>query len=194
MDGFSVAVFLKSKPPPDKQKTQPAVRWEVPVQHQATPSDFVFWVLLLLLSQFLKLFCWPWQSLAIFLRADQLETFSFLKRQEFSCHLSSVISWWKQARRKKPKTNLLAADNSAEEDQIGPTEAAKLQLTQASSLHHPHGQSAEVTSVGTRDRTSVIHDMPRSELNISKGWQVSSHSQVLGSPRLNDNMSSSYVT
>lgn len=50
----------------------------------------------------------------------------------------------------KIKTNLFAADNSAEEDQLGPTEAAKLQLTHALLLSHPHGHSAEATSVGNK--------------------------------------------
>lgn len=85
--------------------------------------------------------------LAIFVIADELETL-VLKRQD-SLAISSLLSHVEASQEKK-KTNLSAADNSAEEDQTGATEAAKLQLTQAPLPGHPHGHSAETTSMGSK--------------------------------------------
>lgn len=86
--------------------------------------------------------------LAIFVIADELETL-VLKRQD-SLAISSLLSHVEASQEKKKKTNLSAADNSAEEDQTGATEAAKLQLTQAPLPGHPHGHSAETTSMGSK--------------------------------------------
>lgn len=86
--------------------------------------------------------------LAIFVIADELETL-VLKRQD-SLAISSLLSHVEASQEKKKKTNLSAADNSAEEDQAGLTEVAKLQLTQAPLPGHPHGHSAETTSMGSK--------------------------------------------
>lgn len=86
--------------------------------------------------------------LAIFIIADQLEILFFFLIDKNSPAISfSTISV--EARR-KTKTTLFAAENSAEEDQTGPTGTAEFQLTQASLLGHPHGHSVAATSVGSK--------------------------------------------
>lgn len=86
--------------------------------------------------------------LAIFIIADQLEILFFFIDKNSPAISFSTISWWKQG--VKAKTTLFAADNSAEEDQTGPTGTAEFQLTQASLLGHPHGHSVEATSMGSK--------------------------------------------
>lgn len=85
--------------------------------------------------------------LAIFIIADELEIlFFFIDKNSLAISFCTIF-WWKQG--EKTKTTLFAADNSAE-DQTGPTGTAEFQLTQASLLGHPHGHSAEATSVGSK--------------------------------------------
>lgn len=73
-------------------------------------------------------------TISNFPKSGSVGDFQFFK--ETGILLPSLL-WYlmvEASKEKKTKTNLLAADNSAEEDQIGPTEAAKLQLTHSGSV------------------------------------------------------------
>lgn len=142
VDRFSVAVF-SSQTLPVKQKTHLAVRWKSLFSTRQHP--------LILCSGGLLLSFWHsfvgLGTISNIHNSWSVGNSIFFIDKNSPAIFFSTISWWKQG--EKTKTTLFAADNSAE-DQTGPTGTAEFQLTQASLLGHPHGHSAEATSVGSK--------------------------------------------
>lgn len=135
---------LKSNPPPVKQKTHLAVRF--PVQHQATPSDFVFWGLLLSFwNSFVGL-----GTISIFIIADKLEILYFFYRQEFSWHL--FLYYLLVETRRKNKNNPICCRQLFRRPDWTHWDC-RISAHSASLLGHPMVIQLRLLPWGVRDRT-----------------------------------------